>query len=43
VCSVTLLATQARLIDMPEPPRPVLQHEEFLEDLLDVLICMFTA
>ena len=43
VCSVSLLATQARLIDTPEPPRPVLAHDEYLDDLLDILVGMFTA
>ena len=32
-------------VDEPwlEPPRPVLAHDEYLDDLLDILVGMFTA
>jgi len=43
VCAVTLLATQARLIDTPTPPRPVLPPEQFLDDLLDILFGLLAA
>jgi AcrR family transcriptional regulator len=43
VSTVAALASQARLIDTATPPRAVLPPEQFLDDLLDVLLAIFSA
>jgi len=43
VSIVAALASQARLIDSDTPPRPVLPPGQFLDDLLDVVLAIFTA
>jgi AcrR family transcriptional regulator len=41
--AVTAIAEQARLLELDPPPRPVLDTEQFTQDLLDVLLAGFTA
>jgi TetR/AcrR family transcriptional regulator, regulator of cefoperazone and chloramphenicol sensitivity len=43
LAAITAIAEQARLLDLDPPPRPVLDTEQFTQDLLDVLLAGFTA
>jgi AcrR family transcriptional regulator len=41
--AITAIAEHARLLDLDPPPRPVLELDEFTQDLLDVLLAGFSA
>jgi TetR/AcrR family transcriptional regulator, regulator of cefoperazone and chloramphenicol sensitivity len=43
LAAITAIAEQARLLDLDPPPRPVLDTEQFTQDLLDVLLAGFAA